>query len=337
MLDSKQRYNVTKVKRYARGINAIYVESGDAKNYYLYNAHGDVVQLTDTTGTVTQEYEYDAFGNEQNPSANDTNPLRYCGEYFDAETGTIYLRARYYDPRIGRFTSADTVLQMMVELSSGIEVPDPLSLNRYTYCHNNPVMYVDQNGHWIIKDFLQWKVKTIDMSVLNFVQDKLSEVNMTYTDGFIISGSPGFWSFNFQVGIAIDTDGNMVIQYTTLNDSLSTGGSNVNDMDAKWGFAFMRFNTVTNAPTVDDLLGPAFQLGASYGTLLEGIPFGGSFDFTAFKTNEDIIYGGGTLAAGFMSPGSDIHIGGAFTNELEGTKINIFDSANIIYNWILGW
>ncbi len=106
-----------------------------------------MVQLTDAAGTVTQEYEYDAFGNEQSPSANDTNTLRYCGEYFDAETGTIYLRARYYDPRIGRFTSADTVLQIMVELSSGIEVPDPLSLNRYTYCHNNPVMYVDYTGN----------------------------------------------------------------------------------------------------------------------------------------------------------------------------------------------
>nr|WP_283245832.1 RHS repeat-associated core domain-containing protein [Ligaoa zhengdingensis] len=141
---------VVPVRRYARGINAIYVESGDAKNYYLYNAHGDVVQLTDATGIVTQEYEYDAFGNEQNPSANDTNPMRYCGEYFDAETGTIYLRARYYDPRIGRFTSADTVLQVMRKLGSGIEVPDPLSLNRYTYCHNNPVMYMDSTGNFVI-------------------------------------------------------------------------------------------------------------------------------------------------------------------------------------------
>ncbi len=141
---------VVPVRRYARGINAIYVESGDAKSYYLYNAHGDVVQLTDAAGTVTQEYEYDAFGNEQNPSANDTNPLRYCGEYFDAETSTIYLRARYYDPSIGRFTSADTVLQIMVELSSGIEVPDPLSLNRYTYCHNNPVKYMDSTGNFVI-------------------------------------------------------------------------------------------------------------------------------------------------------------------------------------------
>ncbi|WP_343277422.1 RHS repeat-associated core domain-containing protein, partial [Ligaoa zhengdingensis] len=128
---------VVPVRRYARGINAIYVESGGAKSYYLYNAHGDVVQLTDATGTVTQEYEYDAFGNEQNPSANDMNPLRYCGEYFDAETGTIYLRARYYDPGIGRFTSADSFLG---------NANDPLSLNRYTYCHNNPILYLDYNG-----------------------------------------------------------------------------------------------------------------------------------------------------------------------------------------------
>ena len=34
--------------------------------------------------------------------------LRYCGEYFDNETGTYYLRARYYDPAIGRFTQQDT-------------------------------------------------------------------------------------------------------------------------------------------------------------------------------------------------------------------------------------
>ncbi len=131
MLDSKQRYNVTKVKRYARGINAIYVERGDAKSYYLYNAHGDVVQLTDAAGTVTQEYEYDAFGNEQSPSANDTNTLRYCGEYFDAETGTIYLRARYYDPRIGRFTASD---------------PAGSGLNWYTYCGNNPIAFIDPSG-----------------------------------------------------------------------------------------------------------------------------------------------------------------------------------------------
>lgn len=39
----------------------------------------------------------------KNPDPNDSNVFRYCGEYFDKETGTYYLRARYYDPAIGRF------------------------------------------------------------------------------------------------------------------------------------------------------------------------------------------------------------------------------------------
>ena len=54
---------------------------------------------------VTKTYDYDAFGNEAEPSSTDTNPFRYCGEYFDTETGTYYLRARYYDPAVGRFTA----------------------------------------------------------------------------------------------------------------------------------------------------------------------------------------------------------------------------------------
>ena len=107
--------------------------------YYLYNAHGDVVQLTDGTGAVTKSYAYDAFGNEVNPSANDTNPFRYCGEYYDVETGTIYLRARYYDPTTGRFTQQDAWAFM--------DASDPLGLNLYLYCLANPVMYSDFTGN----------------------------------------------------------------------------------------------------------------------------------------------------------------------------------------------
>ncbi|MBE6564591.1 MAG: hypothetical protein E7655_04910 [Ruminococcaceae bacterium] len=43
----------------------------------------------------------DSYGNV-------SNPFRYCGEYYDTETGTYYLRMRYYDPSIGRFLAADT-------------------------------------------------------------------------------------------------------------------------------------------------------------------------------------------------------------------------------------
>ncbi len=61
----------------------------------------------------------------------DTNPFRYCGEYYDAETESIYLRARNYDPGTGRFTSED---------------PARDGLNWYAYCDNNPVAFVDPSG-----------------------------------------------------------------------------------------------------------------------------------------------------------------------------------------------
>ncbi|WP_101911297.1 hypothetical protein [Marasmitruncus massiliensis] len=52
--------------------------------YYLFKAHGDVIQRADAWGNVLKAYRYDAFGNEQNPEKLDSNPFRYCGEYFDA-------------------------------------------------------------------------------------------------------------------------------------------------------------------------------------------------------------------------------------------------------------
>ncbi|MBQ2742999.1 MAG: DUF2974 domain-containing protein [Oscillospiraceae bacterium] len=100
---------------------------------YAYNNSGNRTSKTVTQNsqnTVTS-YTYDAYGNEDNASATDTNPFRYSGEYYDAETGFIYLRARYYDPSIGRFTAEDPIRD---------------GTNWYVYCNNNPVMYVDPWG-----------------------------------------------------------------------------------------------------------------------------------------------------------------------------------------------
>jgi RHS repeat-associated protein len=128
----------TSVTRYVHGVNLLFAETAFVKQYYLYNAHGDVVQLTDSAGDVEHEYHYDAFGVEVGAVAGDTNPFRYCGEYFDVETGTLYLRARNYDAGTGRFTSEDSFKGF---LRRG------LSLNLYTYCHNNPILYHDPSGH----------------------------------------------------------------------------------------------------------------------------------------------------------------------------------------------
>ena len=83
---------------YLRGTNLVATysyQNGEKSGYtyYTQNAHGDVVNLTDSTGEITKSYTYDAFGVEKNIDDSDTNAFWYCGEYYDSETGTIYLRA----------------------------------------------------------------------------------------------------------------------------------------------------------------------------------------------------------------------------------------------------
>ena len=53
-----------------------------------------MVNLTDSTGEITKSYTYDAFGVEKNIDDADDNAFRYCGEYYDKEIATIYLRVR---------------------------------------------------------------------------------------------------------------------------------------------------------------------------------------------------------------------------------------------------
>lgn len=128
------------LKKYIRGTSLIYVDDKEKndRQYYVTNPHGDVIQLVDKSGKVIKTYEYDSFGNELNSDKDDDNPFRYSGEYYDKETETIYLRARYYQPNVGRFLTRDTY--------TGQE-SDPLSLNLYTYCNNDGVNNVDPSGH----------------------------------------------------------------------------------------------------------------------------------------------------------------------------------------------
>ena len=127
-------------KRYIRGNDLVYADKGEntEKTYYVTDMHGNVVQLLDESGNVTKTYEYDSFGNEVKPEKKDENPYRYCGEYYDKETEEVYLRARYYQPSVGRFITRDTYTG---------ESNEPLSLHLYTYCANDGVNMVDSSGH----------------------------------------------------------------------------------------------------------------------------------------------------------------------------------------------
>jgi len=105
--------------------------------YYQYNAHGDVVSLTDSSGNVVNTYEYDPWGKVLSETETVENPYRYAGYRYDSETELYYLQHRYYNPGICRFLTQD--------LESG-STKEPLSLNSFLYCYNNPIYFVDIDG-----------------------------------------------------------------------------------------------------------------------------------------------------------------------------------------------
>lgn len=106
---------------------------------YFYNGHADVTALVNpSTGTVAASYYYDAFGVVLESTGTVSNSILYAGYQYDRETGYYYLNARMYDPAIARFLQEDTYRGRQ---------NDPLSLNLYTYCHNEPLMYSDPTGH----------------------------------------------------------------------------------------------------------------------------------------------------------------------------------------------
>ena len=108
------------------------------ETYYQTNYRGDVVALTDSAGAVVATYEYDAYGNLLKETGNVENPYRYAGYRYDEETGLYYLQSRYYSPETGRFLTRDKL--------EGFE-NEPLTLNKYAYGNNNPVVMVDPDGN----------------------------------------------------------------------------------------------------------------------------------------------------------------------------------------------
>ncbi|MEL4106280.1 RHS repeat-associated core domain-containing protein [Oscillospiraceae bacterium WX1] len=138
--------------------------AGTTTLYYLYNGHGDVVNMTDSTGAIVMTYDYDAFGNATTITGNIANSYLYAGYQFDAESGLYYLNARYYDPVTARFMSTDTYLG---------SARDPLSLNLYTYCHNEPMMYTDPTGHGLFSNVLNFignTAKAVGSAVVSTVK-----------------------------------------------------------------------------------------------------------------------------------------------------------------------
>jgi len=131
----------TVTSNYYLGSKLVAVSLDGTLSYILQDHLGSTSTTLNSSGAIDSTIKYFPYGSTRSSSGTlPTNKL-FTGQQRDNATSgseLYYYGARYYDPEIGRFISADS------------KVPDPLnsqSLNRYSYCLNNPLKYTDPTGH----------------------------------------------------------------------------------------------------------------------------------------------------------------------------------------------
>ncbi len=131
------------------------------KDQFFY--HGDHLgssnMITDAYGAVYQHLEYFPYGEswiEEGGSYGGNTPgYKFTGKELDPETGLYYFGARYYDPVLSKWVSADSYLgkYLPVGNTDRRKLPglggifNPINLSIYTYTHNNPIKFFDPDGN----------------------------------------------------------------------------------------------------------------------------------------------------------------------------------------------
>jgi len=132
-LDDSNTVEVT----YVYGDDLLSQNRAGAITTYGYDGLGSTRILTNTSGAVETSYGYQAFGELDYQIGTTENSYLFTGEQYDNNVGFYYLRARFYNPQIGRFSQMDTFAGMQFE---------PKSLHKYLYTHADPINNIDPSG-----------------------------------------------------------------------------------------------------------------------------------------------------------------------------------------------
>lgn len=130
-------------RRYFHGTGPVAMQTADATSYLHTDGLTNVTAMSDDDGALLATYTYDAWGGDtvhEAPGA-PSNLLRYGGHLLDPDTGLLHMRAREYDPTLGRFTQRDPV-------TPAIGVP---VLSSYAYAANLPTVFGDATGQYAEK------------------------------------------------------------------------------------------------------------------------------------------------------------------------------------------
>jgi RHS repeat-associated protein len=293
----------TMVKYYQAGGQAVAMRTGAAAPVFLLHDHLGSLKLTadGTNGTKLSELRYKPWGELRYAWNATPSPLRYTAQRGEG-MGLYDYHARFYDPSLGRFAQADTLIPSAA----------PLAWDRYAGMMNNPVRYRDPSGHWVdevdfddpffrnqglLDDSGNYFYNPKDakeafgvatpmrVSIGTAVQSTTTTIawpNGTLSLGF---GGAGFGAVGVrgEGSVAIDANCNIAGLRSFGGGGYSAVGVN------RFGPSL----TVTNAPTVLDLEGWSVQFGGQVGDVAS---IGG--EGILFRDEEGIRYGGATIAGG---------------------------------------
>ena len=282
--------NGTLKNSYTYGNERISIDSEEEKDYYLYDGRGSVSQLVNADNIV-EAYTYDPFENVTGGAPDFESFYGYNAEETNPVTGLQYLRARYYDGATGRFSTADSYLG---------DVTNPLTLNRYIYTLNNPVMYNDPSGHWfhIIGGIIAG-------AVVGAVTGVVSEAISAKVEGRKFNGKNAAKNAaigavsGIASGAIIATTGNIALASAAAGGISGAGNALANSIEQKKSVKETVKNTVVGGTigTVSGVIGGAVSFGLGANPAVQAV----SRNVVGKVITEATSVMAGSVAGGFVS------------------------------------
>ena len=197
--------------------------------FLLHDGQGSTRSLLDNGGTLLENYVYDAFGTLKAPTGTSQTRYLYTGQQFDAATKLYSLRARYYAPTQGRFTSRDT---------AEYDFKSPNDLNRYGYTANDPINNYDPTGFETAA--ITYPTTILQTAVRVSAQVAATECGSVYTFTIIASFLGADSSFIRNWAVTGECAAQVLYHYTfakNIPSILLTGlrASDPANGDAQWG------------------------------------------------------------------------------------------------------
>jgi len=202
------------------------------KHFYLHDRLGSVRLMVDESGDISNYYTYSPYGEVIEDSSDwpqaTSNDFMFTGQWYDEEIDQYYLRARQYDPEVMRFTSRDPVYGTFSE---------PMTLNVYLYCVNNPINMIDLTG--LAPEIITYTMLTAEMETV--YED---HIKGKFLDDFGFLSKYGFLDIDTKWAEPESKKYN-VYPFKSVTVGITTTGEELNYVGVGMGFKHMGFGMPT--------------------------------------------------------------------------------------------